>query len=122
MIEELEQVSKSVKNNGKQYADNEILSDRDIVNVIQQVTGVAPYEMKCKTRKTNVVFARHLCFYFLKECTDLSLREIGEMFGGRDHSTVINGKKRIQELIDVYTVKNPRYRKYDEVRQNILAR
>jgi len=37
--------------------------------------------------------------YLARELTDLSLPKIGEEFGGRDHTTVIHGHKKIAEMM-----------------------
>jgi chromosomal replication initiator protein len=41
--------------------------------------------------------------YLSRELTDLSLPEVGELFGGKDHTTVLHSYKKIKE--DIY--KNP---------------
>lgn len=53
-----------------------------------------------KTRKRQIVIARQLSMYLAKNLTDKSLKAIGEMFGGRDHSTVIYSVKTVQDLME----------------------
>ncbi len=53
-----------------------------------------------KTRKRQIVIARQLSMYLAKNLTDKSLKTIGEMFGGRDHSTVIYSIKTVQDLME----------------------
>ncbi len=53
-----------------------------------------------KTRKRSIVVARQLSMYLAKNMTNKSLKSIGEMFGGRDHSTVIYSCKTVQDLLD----------------------
>jgi chromosomal replication initiator protein len=53
-----------------------------------------------KTRKRSIVIARQLSMYLAKKLTDKSLKTIGEMFGGRDHSTVIYSCKTVQDLME----------------------
>jgi len=53
-----------------------------------------------KTRKRQIVIARQLSMYLAKNLTDKSLKNIGEMFGGRDHSTVIYSIKTVQDLME----------------------
>ncbi len=45
--------------------------------------------------------ARHIAIYLTREMTNLSLPQIGELYGGRDHSTVLNSIDRIDERISV---------------------
>lgn len=57
-------------------------------------------------RKTEVVYARMMAMVLISKHTGLSLKTIGEEFGGRDHTTVINAKKTIPDLCDtIYQVK-----------------
>jgi chromosomal replication initiator protein len=35
--------------------------------------------------------------YIMRECTGLSLVKIGEIFGGRDHTTVLHGIKKVED-------------------------
>lgn len=56
--------------------------------------------LKDKTRKKEVAMARQVAMYFAKEFTDYSLKQIGQYFGGRDHSTVIHAVQSVHNLID----------------------
>jgi len=56
-----------------------------------------------KTRKRSIVIARQLSMYLAKTMTDKSLKNIGEVFGGRDHSTVIYSIKTVQDLMETDT-------------------
>ena len=53
-----------------------------------------------KTRKRQFVIARQLSMYLAKNLTGKSLKAIGQMFGGRDHSTVIYSIKTVQDLME----------------------
>ncbi len=57
-------------------------------------------KLQGKTRKRSIVIARQLSMYLSKNLTDKSLKAIGEMFGGRDHSTVIYSCKTVQDLME----------------------
>ncbi|MBP7680082.1 MAG: chromosomal replication initiator protein DnaA [Saprospiraceae bacterium] len=61
-------------------------------------------KLQGQTRKRNVVIARQLSMYLAKNLTNRSLKSIGEMFGGRDHSTVIYSCKTVQDLMDTDTI------------------
>lgn len=61
-------------------------------------------KLQGKTRKRSIVIARQLSMYLAKNLTDKSLKAIGDMFGGRDHSTVIYSCKTVQDLMETDVV------------------
>lgn len=54
-------------------------------------------DMKIKRRSRAIVYPRQIAMYLARELTDHSLPEIGEFFGGRDHTTVLHAHSRIRE-------------------------
>ena len=50
-----------------------------------------------KSRSRPLTQARHIAMYLTRECTGLSLVKIGEIFGGRDHTTVLHGIKKVED-------------------------
>lgn len=55
-----------------------------------------------KCRKREIVYAREVCMWMLRKHTAMSLLEIGKLLGGKDHTTVIHARDRINDLIDAY--------------------
>ena len=54
----------------------------------------------CGTSRTHVlVTARQMAMYLCRELTDLSLPKIGQVFGGRDHTTVMHADRKIRQLL-----------------------
>ncbi len=53
--------------------------------------------LRAKTRKKEIVEARQICMYMIKEILGSSLKTIGLHFGGRDHSTVIYACKMVED-------------------------
>ena len=51
------------------------------------------------SRSRVLVTARHIAMYLCRELTDMSLPKIGQQFGGRDHTTVINADRKIRSLM-----------------------
>jgi len=54
-------------------------------------------DMYSKRRPAHIALARQVAMYMAKELTQKSLPEIGELFGGRDHTTVLHAVRRITE-------------------------
>ncbi|MGM0437697.1 MAG: chromosomal replication initiator protein DnaA [Bacillota bacterium] len=57
-------------------------------------------EMESKKRTQNIVFPRQIAMYLSRNMTDASLPQIGEEFGGRDHTTVIHSHNKIKEKFE----------------------
>jgi chromosomal replication initiator protein len=56
-------------------------------------------EMTASRRARAVARPRQVAMYLAKQLTPRSLPQIGDKFGGRDHTTVIHAIKKIEELI-----------------------
>lgn len=55
-------------------------------------------DMFSKRRQANIVLPRQVAMYLAKELTEKSYVEIGELFGGKDHTTVLHAVNKISEL------------------------
>jgi chromosomal replication initiator protein len=53
-------------------------------------------DLVSKSRSRPLTQARHIAMYLMRECTGLSLVKIGEIFGGRDHTTALHGIKKVE--------------------------
>jgi len=54
-------------------------------------------DLVSKSRSRPLTQARHIGMYLMRECTGLSLVKIGEIFGGRDHTTLLHGIKKVED-------------------------
>jgi len=71
------------------------------VEVIQKTVAdffkIKTADMYSKRRHAHIVLPRQIAMYLAKELTQKSLPEIGEAFGGRDHTTVLHAMRKITE-------------------------
>ncbi|MBQ6400676.1 MAG: chromosomal replication initiator protein DnaA [Firmicutes bacterium] len=58
-------------------------------------------DMESNKRKREFTHPRQVAMYLCREMTDLSLPQIGESFGGRDHTTVLHAYKKIEDEMKV---------------------
>jgi len=65
------------------------------------VSSLKGVDLRGKSRKKEIAFARQIAMYLSKEMTQYSLKSIGLHFGGRDHTTIIHGVRTIDELIKI---------------------
>lgn len=70
-----------------------------IQRCIAEEFGISMQDLKTKRRNKNIVIPRQIAMYLSRELTDLSLPEIGNFFGGKDHTTVLYSYNKIKENI-----------------------
>ena len=71
-----------------------------IINAVSLSLGVERKSMQAKTRIRHIVEARQTAIYLIKKHTNMSLAEIGKIFGGRDHTTAIHSIQVVNDLCD----------------------
>ncbi|MDD4939280.1 MAG: chromosomal replication initiator protein DnaA [Candidatus Omnitrophica bacterium] len=67
-----------------------------IQRCVAEEFAVSLQELKMKRRNKNIVVPRQVAMYLSRELTDLSLPEIGNYFGGKDHTTVLHSFNKIK--------------------------
>jgi len=67
-----------------------------IKKVVADYFGIDVGSLSDKRRTMNVVIPRQIAMYLVREYTELSLPQIGEAFGGRDHTTVMHAYAKIK--------------------------
>ena len=55
-------------------------------------------DLKSKSRKKELVLARNIAIFLIKENSSLSLSEIGKFFSNRDHATVLYSYNKIKDI------------------------
>jgi len=60
---------------------------------------IRPSDMTARRRLKNVVYPRHIAMYLSRELMGLSFPELGEQFGGRDHTTILHAYGKIKKDI-----------------------
>lgn len=69
-----------------------------IIKVVANHYNVKQDELFNKKRTQNIAFPRQVAMYLCRELADLSYPRIGELFGGRDHTTVIHAYEKISNF------------------------
>ena len=71
-----------------------------IIEVVSEHFHISVDQMISKTRSSDVAKPRQIAMYLCKNMTDSPLDTIGSLLGGRDHSTIIHGIKKVTEEYD----------------------
>jgi chromosomal replication initiator protein len=74
---------------------NRQISVENIQKTVADFFGIKIADMYSKKRPANIARPRQIAMYLAKELTQKSLPEIGELFGGRDHTTVLHAVRKI---------------------------
>jgi chromosomal replication initiator protein len=78
---------------------NKIITADDIIKVVCNYFNVKLYNLKSRKRTKSISLPRNVAIYLLREKLNISLQEIGEIFGGRDHATILYSIKVIEDKI-----------------------
>jgi chromosomal replication initiator protein len=84
----------------KSQASGPVLSPERIREFVARRWRVRPDALESKRRTKDVTVPRQVAMYLIKETLGISLVRIGELFGGRDHSTVIHSIRKVEEEME----------------------
>ena len=70
-----------------------------IVEAVEKHFNITLEQMRSKSRRRLICYPRQVAMYFMYNRTALSLKDIGQFFGGRDHTTVIHSNHTIENLM-----------------------
>lgn len=94
----------------------------DIMNEVCAHYGVKAFDIRSARRTMNLVQPRQVICFLAKELTPLSLPQIGRYLGGRDHTTVLHGIRKVGCLLEFAEPTDPIRMSVDEIRDNINKR
>ena len=80
---------------GKQLATQ--LNEQKIINVVADYYNLTASQLTGKIRTGQIALARHLAMYLIRDVLDVSLKKIGDMFGGKDHTTVMSAIQKVDK-------------------------
>jgi len=64
-----------------------------VIKAVADYFNLKPSELKSKKRIKSIAYPRKIAMFILRDRFNLSLNEIGEEFGGKNHSTVLHSNK-----------------------------
>jgi chromosomal replication initiator protein len=77
------------------------LTSRQIAQIVADYYRISLEAMCSKQRDKHIVMPRQIAMYLIRQETQASLLEIGQLFGGRDHSTVLHACEKIDRAINL---------------------
>lgn len=71
----------------------------EVINILCEFYGIKPTALKGNKRDAKLVRARQTCMFVLKKEGGLTYAEIGNLLGGRDHTTIMHGVEKIESFL-----------------------
>jgi chromosomal replication initiator protein len=77
-----------------------VIAPIEIINAVSNYYKITPDEIYGNSRTAAIAMARQIAMYICREQTNLSLPKIGQLFGNRDHTTVMYANRRVAEWMN----------------------
>lgn len=92
------------------------ITPNTIIKETAKYYGVTIKDIKGKSRLKTLVRPRQVCMFLLRDYANMGYKSIGELLGGRDHTTIMHGVDKISTLYN----ESPQFRKeIDQIKNNI---
>jgi chromosomal replication initiator protein len=88
-----QQVLKYLISNGERR-----ISMDSILRAVAEKFSMQPQQLKQKSNSRQIAYPRQVAMYLMKDLTQASLPEIGRVFGGKHHTTVLHSVQKIERL------------------------
>jgi len=83
------------------------ISIKNIQKTVSDYFNISTDDIKGKRRTRQIAFPRQIAMYICREITDYSTTEIGQEFGGKDHTTVMHAHQRIKDRMTTDSTLEP---------------
>ena len=71
-----------------------------IQKTVSNYFGLHINDLKSNSRSRNIVYPRQIAIFLMRKLTSYSLKEMGEYFGGKDHTTILHSHSKIENEIE----------------------
>ena len=95
----IESVQPLIGSNGPKSS----LTESKIIGTVADYYNLTPSQLTGKIRTSQIAMARHIAMYLIRTMLDLPFLKIGQLFGGKDHSTVMNGVEKVEKSLKTDT-------------------
>ena len=77
--------------------EDTVIAPTEIINAVASYYKITVDEIVGNSRTAAIAMARQISMYLCREMTNLSLPKIGQLFGNRDHTTVMYANRKVAE-------------------------
>ncbi len=79
-------------------AESEV-SEKKIINIVAEYYNLTQNQILGNSHIKQIALARHISMYLIRSELDVSFTKIGQLFGNKDHSTVMSGVNKVENLL-----------------------
>ena len=79
------------------------INEQKIINLVADYYSLSPSQLTGKIRTGQIALARHIAMYLIRQNLDVSLKKIGDTFGGKDHTTIMNAISHVEKELKTNT-------------------
>ena len=76
-----------------------VITVEEIQRQVANYYNLRASDLTSGRRSRNIAWARQIAMFLAKDLTTKSLQDIGRIFGGRDHTTVLYGVRKVSEVL-----------------------
>lgn len=70
-----------------------------IIDIVAEHFNISPQDIRSTKRNADIAYPRQIAMYLCRQMTTQTVQDIGKSFGGKDHSTILHGVKKIQKEV-----------------------
>lgn len=75
------------------------ISEEKIISTVASYYSLPPAQITGKLRTSRIALARHISMYLIRTLLDTPFTKIGQIFGGKDHATVMSGVNKVEKSL-----------------------
>lgn len=83
---------------GGKYIQDEI-TEQKVIDLVADYYNLTPSILTGTSHNRQIVLARHVAMYLIRLTLDVPLKKIGEVFSGKDHTTVMSGVSKVEKML-----------------------
>mgnify|MGYP005866469701 FL=1 len=76
------------------------IGPEQVIQAVAEAFGISLAQMRGSDRSREIALPRQVAMFLLREESNLSLPQVGDLFGGRDHTTAMHACKKVADLIE----------------------
>ena len=73
------------------------VNEQKIISIVADYYNLTPSHLTGKIRTGQIALARHIAMYLIRDTLDVPLKKIGDVFGGKDHTTVMSAIQKVEK-------------------------